>query len=86
MGISLTLAELKEYFQIWHKNNFDNLHSEEIQGYISNYLRDTGILNCGDKVRVTTCTSTGNNTTKVCDVTIVNNRITSTQVDFSNFI
>ena len=39
MGISLTLAELKEYFQIWHKNNFDNLHSEEIQGYISNYLR-----------------------------------------------
>lgn len=47
-------------------------------------LRDTGILNCGDKVRVTTCTSTGNNTTKVCDVTIVNNRITSTQVDFSN--
>ena len=45
MGISLTLAELKEYFQIWHKNNFDNLHSEEIQGYISNYLRDTGILN-----------------------------------------
>lgn len=47
-------------------------------------LRDTGILNCGDKVRVTTCTSTGNNTTKVCDVTIVNNRITSTQVEFSN--
>lgn len=47
-------------------------------------LRDTGILNCGDKVRITTCTSTGNNTTKVCDVTIVNNRITSTQVDFSN--
>lgn len=47
-------------------------------------LRDTGILNCGDKVRVTTCTSTGNNTTKVCDVTMVNNRITSTQVDFNN--
>lgn len=47
-------------------------------------IRDTGILNCGDKVRVTTCTSTGNNTTKVCDITIVNNKITSTQVDFSN--
>lgn len=38
MGISLSLAQLKEYFEIWHTNNFNSLHSAKLDAYINNYL------------------------------------------------
>ena len=38
MGISLSLAQLKEYFQVWHQNNFDALHNTKLETYITDYL------------------------------------------------
>lgn len=58
MGISLTLAELKEYFKIWHNNNnnFDDLHNNKFETYISNYLSRNGIL---DKINIVNSVKTG---------------------------
>lgn len=36
--ITLTLGELKEYFKIWHENNFNALHNEGTISYINEYL------------------------------------------------
>ena len=41
--ITLTLGELKEYFKIWHENNFNDLHAQKIRYIISTYLNDNGI-------------------------------------------
>ena len=44
MGISLTLAELKEYFITWHKNNFPSLHKEGVFELIDEYLDANNLL------------------------------------------
>ena len=41
--ITLTLGDLKEYFKIWHENNFNDLHTQKIKSTISAYLNDNGI-------------------------------------------
>ena len=45
--ITLTLGELKEYFKIWHNNNFDELHTkvQEISNYLNTY-------NIADKINI----------------------------------
>lgn len=43
MGISLSLAQLKQYFETWHTQKFDALHNIKLESYISKYLLDTGI-------------------------------------------
>lgn len=50
MGISLTLTELKEYFKIWHENNFNELHKQKITEYIGQYLDSNGL---SDKINIT---------------------------------
>lgn len=56
MGISLTLAELKEYFKIWHNNNFDDFHNNKLETYISSYLSRHGI---SDKINIIDSLKTG---------------------------
>ena len=39
MGITLTLTELKKYFETWHNsdNLFDDLHRRKVEGYINDF-------------------------------------------------
>lgn len=43
-GITLTLAELKEYFRIWHENHFNDLHKSQMMDFINSYLNKEGLL------------------------------------------
>ena len=42
MGITLTLTELKKYFETWHNsdNLFDDLHRRKVEGYINDFLQN----------------------------------------------
>lgn len=54
--ITLTLGELKEYFKIWHENNFNELHTQKIKNTISEYLNQNGIMekiNIIDSIKTT---------------------------------
>lgn len=43
MGISLTLSELKQFFETWHTNNFNKLHEADIINTINNYFDEKGL-------------------------------------------
>ena len=44
MGITLTLAELKKYFKIWHEDNFNEFHRTAIMNLIDEYLVSHGFV------------------------------------------